>query len=111
MSMFALTVFAGEPVQTTTTTPTIKSISKVLTKKAKRQLKVLAPAQASNFLDSNNDDYGPPDSDDLDMHRAYNRPKLIAVTQDNFNISPMVAARLRLARQRAIEKHKEIWAI
>ena len=108
VSMCALSVLAAEPVQFVEPHTTVKSVSKILSKKSKRQLKALLPAAAKTVL-NDTDDYGPADSDDLDMHRAHSRPKLVSVTQDNFDISPEIAARLKLARQLAVNKHQEIW--
>ena len=108
VSMFALSVLAAEPVQFADSQTTVKSVSKILSKKSKRQLKAILSVSAKTVL-NDTDDYGPADSDDLDMHRAYARPKLISVTRDNFDISPDIAARLKLARQLAVNRHQEIW--
>lgn len=107
MSMFALTVFAAEPAQTTNTPTTVKTVSKMLSKKSKRQLKALMPVQASNFL-NDADDYGPADSDDLDVHVSYARPRLITITDDNV-ITSTVLARLKVARQLAVRRHQKLW--
>ena len=106
--MCALSVLAAEPVQLAEPHTTVKSVSKMLSKKSRRQLKALLPDLAKNFF-NDVDDYGPADSDDLDIHRAHSRPKLIGVTQDNFDISPDIAAQLKLARQLAVSRHQEIW--
>lgn len=107
LALFAISAFAIEPVQPVEQ-PTVKSISKVLSKKSKRHLKALYQAQFKNFAEDN-DDYGPPDAEDLDIHRAYDRPRLIVITQDNFGVSAEMAARLKLARQLAVQRHQEIW--
>lgn len=108
VSMFALSVLAAEPVQFADSQTTVKSVSKILSKKSKRQLKAILSVSAKTVL-NDTDDYGPADSDDLDLHRAYARPKLVSVTQDNFDISPDIAGRLKLARQLAVNRHQEIW--
>ena len=108
VSMCALSVLAAEPVRFVEPHTSVKSVSKILSKKSKRQLKAILPVSAKTVL-NDTDDYGPPDSDDLDLHRAYSRPKLISVTQDNFDISPDIAGRLKLARQLAVNRHQEIW--
>lgn len=74
----------------------------------KRQLSLLLISQQSNHeFEPNNDVI--PDSDDLDIHRSYSRPKLITVDPDDSDISDRVKLRLFLARQKAVEKHREVW--
>jgi len=64
--------------------------------------------QLSN-LELNDEDYDG-GSDDIDLHRGYNRPKLITVDLDNDDISDYVALRLQLARAKALEAYREKWA-
>ena len=47
---------------------------------------------------------------ELDLHRSYNRPRLITVELDNDDVSDYVALRLEIARKKAMMAYKEKWA-
>ena len=49
-------------------------------------------------------------SDDIDLHRGYNRPRLVTVDLDNDDVSDYVALRLQTAREKALMAYKEKWA-
>ena len=42
-------------------------------------------------------------NDSIDLHRGYDRPKLVHL------ISPYVRTRLKMARLAALIKHSEVW--
>jgi hypothetical protein len=46
----------------------------------------------------------------LDLHRSYNRPRLITVDFDNDDVSDYVAQRLQIAREKALQAYREKWA-
>ena len=105
-SLFALSVWAAEPVSTFKVTE-FKSATvtpKLLSKKLKRQLKALKQTPTNNLVD---DDYNIPDSDDLDLHLAYANPRVIK--PEYAGITDHVASRLKLARKRAVQRHQELW--
>jgi hypothetical protein len=47
---------------------------------------------------------------ELDLHRSYNRPRLITVEFDNDDVSDYVALRLAIAREKAMLAYREKWA-
>jgi hypothetical protein len=47
---------------------------------------------------------------ELDLHRSYNRPRLITVELDNDDVSDHVAQRLQIARKKAMQAYREKWA-
>lgn len=106
VSLFTLGVWAAEPNPTYNSTVKSTIVTpKLLTKKLKRQLKALHQVPANTLTE--NDDYNTPDSDDLDLHRAYSNPR---VAKFEFpGISDRVANRLKLARALAVQQHQKIW--
>ena len=46
---------------------------------------------------------------ELDLHRSYNRPRLITVDFDNDDVSDYVALRLQAARVKALEAFRGEW--
>lgn len=64
--------------------------------------------QLSN-LELDDEDYGG-GSDDIDLHRGYNRPRLVTVDLDNDEVSDYVAQRLAIAREKAMQAYREKWA-
>jgi hypothetical protein len=67
----------------------------------------LPPHQLSNFeFDDDELDLDP----ELDLHRSYNRPRLITVELDNDDVSDYVALRLAIAREKAMLAYREKWA-
>jgi hypothetical protein len=84
-------------------------LRRLLPKPTKRLLVSLLPQyQPSNFEVEDEDYDG--GSDDIDLHRGYNRPKIITVDLDDDDVSDYVAQRLQLARERALEAYREKWA-
>jgi len=74
----------------------------------KQTKRLLLSLPLSNFeLDDEDYDGG---SDDIDLHRGYNRPRLITVDLDNDDVSEYVALRLQIARERALQAYREKWA-
>ena len=74
---------------------------------SRAQRKLLA---AVNLVEDENDDL--PGPSELDLQIAYTRPRLIEnrlVFDLNDEVSDYVAARLALAREKAMEKYHEIW--
>jgi hypothetical protein len=47
---------------------------------------------------------------ELDLHRSYNRPRLITVEFDNDDVSDYIALRLAIARKKAMQAYREKWA-
>lgn len=78
----------------------------------------LLPSNTALGID-NSDDDDSPDTEDLPLHRSYSIPKLSreddADPFDDDNDDPLITDnvknRLKLARQAAVEKHKEVWGI
>jgi hypothetical protein len=105
VSLFALSAWAADPVPTfnVTTFKEAKVTPKLLSKKLKRQLKALK--QSPELVDS--DDYNVPDSEDLDIHCAYANPRV--VEPEYAGITDRVVSRLKLARERAVQRHQELW--
>ena len=106
-SLFALGAWADSPTSTFKM-PTFKEskvVHKLLSKRAKRQLRALKQAQLKQPVDIN--DYNIPDSDDLDIHGAYANPRI--TDPEYTDIATRVANRLKLARERAVQRHQELW--
>ena len=106
-SLFALSTWAAEPVSTFKV-PSFKKAKvtpKLLSKKLKRQLKALKQTSLQELADNN--DYNIPDSNDLDLHRAYANPRV--VESEYAGITDRVASRLKIARERAVQRHQELW--
>jgi hypothetical protein len=81
---------------------------RLLPKQTKRLLLSLPQLQPSNFeLDDEDYDVG---IDEIDLHRGYNRPKLVTVDLDDDEVSDYVAMRLALAREKAMKAYREKWA-
>jgi hypothetical protein len=81
---------------------------RLLSKQTKRLLLSLPQHQLSNFeFDDEDYDTG---SDEIDLHRSYNRPRLVVVDFDNDEVSDYVAQRLQIARERALQAYREKWA-
>jgi hypothetical protein len=80
---------------------------RLLSKQTKRLLASLPQLQLSNFeLDDEGLDLDP----ELDLHRSYNRPRLVVVDFDNDDVSDYVALRLAIAREKALKAYREKWA-
>jgi hypothetical protein len=78
----------------------------LLSKQTKRLLLSLPQHQLSNFeLNDEDIDLDP----ELDLHRSYNRPRLITVDFDNDDVSDYVALRLQAARVKALEAFRGEW--
>ena len=56
--------------------------------------------------DLDDEDYGPPGPDELDLHQSYRRPKLSKPFYDD-GVSDYVAIRLALIREKALQKYRE----
>jgi hypothetical protein len=52
------------------------------------------------------EDYGPPGSDELDLHRGYKKPKLSKPFFDD-EVSDYVAIRLAVIRAKTLQKFRE----
>ena len=83
----------------------------------KRQ--ALLPSNIKLGIDESDEDDSP-DSEDLPLHRSYSLPKLSQDDdadpfEDDDNDDPLITDnvknRLKLARQAAVAKHKEVWGI
>jgi hypothetical protein len=74
------------------------------TKKVQQSLLIRKPRPQPSNIDCN-DEY---DVVILDLHRSYQRPKLIEI--DDEELSDHIKFRLWLARNLALMRHKEKWA-
>ena len=52
------------------------------------------------------EDYGPPGSDELDVHRGYKKPKISKPFFDD-EVSDYVAIRLAVIRAKTLQKYRE----
>ena len=65
--------------------------------------------QLSNLICDDNDD--PAGPDELDVQSPYRRPRLVEnPNSDQDDVSDQVKTRLLIARVRALEKYREVWA-
>jgi hypothetical protein len=67
------------------------------------------PQHLLSNLELDDDDYDS-DSNDIDLHRGYNRLRLITVDFGNDDVSDYVAQRLQIAREKALQAYREKWA-
>jgi hypothetical protein len=67
------------------------------------------PQHLLSNLELDDDDYDG-GSNDIDLHRGYNRLRLITVDFDNDEVSDYVATKLALAREKAMQAYREKWA-
>lgn len=76
--------------------------------KAQRTKKPLAKKLIlSRASDLDDEDYGPPGPDELDLQRGFKRPKLSKPFIDD-EVSDYVTVRLAVIRAKALQKHREI---
>jgi hypothetical protein len=82
---------------------------RLLPKQTKRLLLSLPQLQLSNF-ELDDEDYDI--ETDVELHRSYNRPRLVEVNleEDDDEVSDYVAMRLALAREKAMKAYYEKWA-
>lgn len=108
LSLFTVSVFAGEPAslprKTYATAPTVKAL---LSRAKKRQMNIYYASQA-NEIDNSDPDT---DADDLDMHVGYRRPELDyeSIPLDIDTIPGHVLTRLAQNRKQAVNRHRETW--
>jgi len=90
---------SGLKIQTPTKSVLARAVSRT-----KKQLLVI-----NNKLDA--DDPELPGPDDLDLHKAYSRPRVVK-KQDllDDDLSDYVTIRLAVARAKAMEKYRQTWA-
>jgi hypothetical protein len=62
----------------------------------------------SNPSDCDDDDYGPPGPDELDLQRGFSRPKIVHHEMDDEPLSDYVTVRLALIRVKALHKYREV---
>ena len=74
--------------------------------KAQRIKKPLQKKQIANLSDLDDEDYGPPGPDELDMQQAYRKPKLSKPFYDD-EVSDYVAVRLAVIRAKTLQKYRE----
>ncbi len=77
--------------------PKVQRIKKPLLKK---------PILSQSDLDD--EDYGPPGPDELDLQKGYGRPKLSEPFIDD-NVSDYVAIRLAVIRLKTLQKYREVY--
>jgi hypothetical protein len=82
---------------------------RLLSKQTKRLLLSLPQLQPSNFELC---DEGYDSENEVELHRSYNRPRLITVdfNENDDEVSDYVATRLALAREKAMQAYREKWA-
>lgn len=61
---------------------------------------------ARKLSDMDDEDYGPPGSDELDLQRGYKKPKLSKPFFDD-EVSDYVAIRLAVIRAKTLQKFRE----
>jgi len=83
-------------------------MSKVLQPKQK-QHRLHLLRQKPNQLSEVDDDYGP-DGYDIDLHRAYGRPRLIHTNlwDDDTELPKHITDRLDTIREQALQKYREV---
>lgn len=108
LSLFTVSVLAAEPapvIKRTWATPTVKV---ALSRIKKRQMNIYYALQ-TNKIDDSESDTG---ADDLDIHVGYRRPELAyeATPLEIDTIPEHVLKRLEIARQQAVNRHRELWS-
>jgi hypothetical protein len=61
-------------------------------------------------IELTDEDDGPPGPDELDLQSPFARPRVHGKPKDFNEVSDYVAIRLAVARAKAMQKHKDIWA-
>lgn len=108
LSVFAAGAIAAEPVPAYKLPSLVPVVKVKMSRTKKRQMNIYYASQAGEINNSDPDT----DADDLDIYVGYRRPELAydAAASDADTIPDHILKRLEAARQRAVNRHKELWS-